>query len=46
MARGADDRSEMGVFHDLHVPQRLANLRQRLEDFVPANTDTAVIYAD
>jgi hypothetical protein len=27
--RGADDESEMGVFHDLFQPQREANLRAR-----------------
>lgn len=43
---GADDRLEMGVFHHLHEPQRLAALGRRLADFTPANTDTAVIYAD
>ena len=29
IARGADDESEMGVFHDLFQPQRAANLRTR-----------------
>ena len=30
IASGADDESEMGVFHDLFQPQRTANLRARL----------------
>ena len=37
--QGADDESEMGAFHDLYRPQREANLRQRLEEFVPAGMD-------
>ena len=43
---GAKDESEMGAFHDLFQPQRLANLRARLEQFTPARTDTAVLIAD
>ena len=43
---GAHDESEMGVFHDLYQPQRLANLRARLEEFVPAAADAGVLFAD
>jgi hypothetical protein len=43
--RGADDESEMGVFHDLYQPQRTANLEARLAEFTPAGTDAAVINA-
>ncbi len=43
--RGADDESEMGVFHDLFQPQRAANLRARLDDYTPAGTDAGIIYA-
>jgi len=42
---GADDDSEMGVFHDLYTPQRAANLRQRLDEYTPAGTDAGIIYA-
>ena len=42
---GADDESEMGAFHDLYQPQRLAGLRSRLEQYTPARTDVAVITA-
>jgi hypothetical protein len=42
---GADDESEMGVYHDLYEPQRLALLKRRLSDFVPATADSAVILA-
>ncbi len=41
---GADDESEMGVFHDLFQPQRETNLRARLADFTPAGMETAIIY--
>lgn len=42
--RGADDESEMGVFHDLFQPQRAANLRGRLDEYLPAGVDAGVIY--
>jgi len=44
--QGADDESEMGVFHDLYRPQREANLRQRLEEFTPAGMDVGLLYAN
>ncbi|MEO8370980.1 MAG: hypothetical protein ABI806_17490 [Candidatus Solibacter sp.] len=44
--RGAHDEAEMGVFHDLYQAQRLANLRARLEEFVPASSDAGVLFAD
>jgi hypothetical protein len=43
--RGADDESEMGVFHDLYQPQRAANLRARLDEYMPAGMDAGIIYA-
>jgi hypothetical protein len=46
IVRGAADESEMGVFHDLYQPQRLANLSARLEQFTPAHTDVAVVIAN
>jgi hypothetical protein len=42
--QGAHDESEMGVYHDLFEPQRLAMLSGRLADFVPASCDAAVIF--
>jgi len=42
--RGADDESEMGAFHDLFQPQRLANLRARLAEYTPAATDVGIIF--
>jgi hypothetical protein len=41
---GAEDRSELGVFHDLFQPQREANLRVRLEEFTPAGEDVGIIF--
>jgi len=46
ITRGADDESEMGVFHDLFQPQRAANLRARLEEFTPAGMDAGIVYAN
>lgn len=44
--RGADDESEMGVFHDLFQPQREANLRTRLEEYIPARADVGIILSN
>ena len=44
IARGADDESEMGVFHDLFQPQRAINLQTRLDEFTPAGMETGIIY--
>jgi len=44
--RGAEDESEMGVFHHLYEPQRAANLRARLDEFTPAGVDAGLIFAD
>lgn len=43
--RGADDESEMGVFHDLFGPQREANLRARLDEYTPAGMNAGIIFA-
>jgi hypothetical protein len=44
--RGADDESEMGVFHDLFQPQRLANLRARLDEYTPAGMEAGIVIAN
>ena len=44
IASGADDESEMGVFHNLFQPQRAINLRARLNEFTPAGMDAGIIY--
>ena len=43
--RGADDESEIGAFHDLYQPQRAANLRARLDEYMPAGMQAGIIYA-
>jgi hypothetical protein len=45
ISAGADDESEMGVFHDLFQPQRTANLRARLAEYSPASTDAGIVFA-
>ncbi len=42
---GASDESEMGVFHDLFQPQRAANLRVRLSEFMPSGSEAGIILA-
>jgi hypothetical protein len=41
---GAEDESEMGVFHDLYQPQRESILRIRLEDYTPAEVETEIVF--
>lgn len=41
--RGADDESEMGVFHDLYQPQRATNLDARLDEYTPAGKEAGII---
>jgi hypothetical protein len=45
ISTGAEDRSELGVYHDLYEPQRVANLRRRLDEHTPAGTDAGIIFA-
>jgi hypothetical protein len=45
IVRGADDESEMGAFHDLFQPQRLANLRARLDEHTPAAMEVGIVLA-
>lgn len=40
--RGADDESEMGVHHDLHLPRREAHLRQRLGEYLRFGLEAGV----
>lgn len=42
---GADDRSEMGVFHDLHQPQRISNLQISLNDYLRFGLEAGIFYA-
>jgi hypothetical protein len=43
ISAGADDGAEMGVFHDLYQPQRLANIAARLEQFTPAGMQSGIV---
>jgi hypothetical protein len=43
---GASDESEMGVYHLLFQPQREANLRERLDEYVRFGLDAGLIHAN
>lgn len=43
ITQGADDESEMGVFHHLYNPQRETNLRARLQEYTPADMEVGLI---
>lgn len=45
ITQGAEDGSEMGVYHHLYQPQRLANLRARLTEYTPAGMDAGILIA-
>jgi len=42
---GADDGAEMGAFHDLFQPQREANLRCRLDEYLRFGLEAGIFYA-
>ncbi|MEG9436346.1 hypothetical protein JAO29_09235 [Edaphobacter sp. HDX4] len=42
--QGADDGSEMGVFHDLFYPQRLSSVAARLSEYVPASCQVDISF--
>jgi hypothetical protein len=46
ITRGADDESELGVYHDLYQPQREANLRTRLAEATPVGMDAGLFFAN
>ncbi|MEW6734674.1 MAG: hypothetical protein AB1489_25340, partial [Acidobacteriota bacterium] len=43
--RGADDQAEMGVFHNLYQPQREANLRAGLDEYLRFGLEAGIFYA-
>jgi hypothetical protein len=45
ITHGADDESEMGVFHDLYQSLKATNLRLRLDEYTPAGMEVGIIYA-
>jgi tail protein P2 I len=42
---GADDGAEIGAFHDLYQPQRVANLRARLDEFLRFSLEAGIFMA-
>jgi len=44
IATGAEDGSEMGVYCHLKQPQREANLKLRLDEYLPFGLDYGVVY--
>ena len=44
IATGADDDGEMGAYHKLFAQQRLANLRLRLDEYLPVGLQAGVIF--
>jgi hypothetical protein len=42
ITEGADNGAEMGVFQHLLQPQRVANLRTNLEEYLPANMEAGI----
>lgn len=44
IATGADDDGEMGAYHKLFAPQRLANLLLRLDEYLPVGLQAGVIF--
>jgi hypothetical protein len=46
VVRGADDESEIGVYHELFQPQRAANLRARLNQSTPAGLHVGLFFAN
>jgi hypothetical protein len=44
IGQGADDGAEMGAFHDLYQPQREANLRIRLQEYLRFGLVAGIFY--
>jgi hypothetical protein len=42
---GADDEAEIGAFHDVFWPQREANLRLRLREYLRFGLEAGILYA-
>jgi hypothetical protein len=43
--QGADDEAEMGAYHNLYQPQRLGNLRTRLEEYLRFGLEAGIFCA-
>ena len=44
--QGADDQAEMGAFHHLYQPQREANLRARLREYLRFGLEAEIFYVN
>jgi hypothetical protein len=44
ISTGAEDGSEMGVFSFLKQPQRMANLRIALDEYLPVGLEAGLLY--
>ncbi|MDX2505326.1 MAG: hypothetical protein QNL62_12740, partial [Gammaproteobacteria bacterium] len=44
IANGAEDGSEMGVYHDLYQNKREMNLRTRLHEYLRFGLEAGIIY--
>ncbi|HEX7627347.1 MAG TPA: hypothetical protein VF354_00305, partial [Candidatus Methanoperedens sp.] len=44
--KGADDEAEMGVFHHIMQPQREANLRSSLDEYLRFGLEAGILYAN
>lgn len=42
--QGADDESEMGAFHELFEPQRIANVRVRLDEYLRFGLEAGIFF--
>lgn len=45
ITQGADDESEMGAFHHLYQPQRVANLKTRLDEYLRFGLEAGIFFA-
>ena len=45
LTRGAHDEGELGAYHDLWQPLRIADLESQLRQFVPAGTGIGIRFA-
>jgi len=43
---GSEDGGELGAFHDLHEGQRLAELRETLDEYLPAGLSAGTTFLD
>jgi len=46
ITQGAEDGGEMGAFHLLQQPQRLANLRTALEEYLRVGLEAGAFFVD